>query len=136
MQSKIETLFDREFLVVVFLLCLFIALWGIDVLFHDRIQAARWRAEFKRLAEEEAYFRALRDGKVKPRHKRDVWRCSYADPLEFEQFLTSLWRNSEYWYPRRQAALNAFEDRYRFIVHRDGDHSPTGEKMDWIEFRH
>ena len=92
------------------------------------------RYQFRVLSELETYFRELRKGNVPERRKGDIWRSGYADEEDFEQFLVSLWRDSEYWYPKRLVQYHEWERQHRFTVHRNGATTQDGQKIDAIEF--
>jgi hypothetical protein len=134
MQNYQPNPLEPEFFALALVALLFAACWLIEKAFYPQIFAARQRAAFRQLSEREQYFRDLQAGTVGERQKGDLWRSSYTDEIEFEDFLTSIWRESEFWYPRRRAAFHLFEREKRFIVHRANQSSPTEVEMDAIEY--
>jgi hypothetical protein len=134
MQSYQGDPIPPEFFAIALTILLWAILYFARQAFAPQIFAAQQRAAYRRLQEEEQYFRDLQKGLVKERKERDLWRSSYPDEIEFEDFLTSLWRESEFWYPKRRAAFYLFEREKRFIVHRNRQSSPIEPEMDAIEY--
>jgi hypothetical protein len=122
------------FFVVALVLLLFIISWLFPRAFHRQVFYSKQMQLYKILSEREEYFRQLRAGHCRQRAANDEWRIRGMSDLDFELFLTSIWRESEFWYPRRMAEFRLFESEQKFIVHQARKSSPTAEGMDYIEY--
>lgn len=136
MQNYILIIENRHNTALILLLLLCIAVAVLPRALQPFIFRERVRWELKTCKAEERYWRDLRKGVVRERSPKDLWRISHYDDIDFEDFLTSKWLMSPYWYPQRRAAFYCFEADWKFKIITNQVPSPTGEEEGKVIYRH